>query len=311
MAKSPHTFDRLDARLFRAFMAAAETENFTTAAKKAAMTQSGMSQQISKLEEQIGVALFRRVNKSVQLTETGQRLVAYVVRYLDEVDHFLSDVQLQAELIKGKVHYAMPSSCLFSPHLSMLLEKRKTHPELELNVCITPNETVMDLIISGKADFGFVTRKTKNPALSFTKFCQEEYIFVGPAGEYLKEVTQNDLREMPFVSYDGFDNALSIWLEHYFPKSRLLGSDNLNVRGSISSLTGAIKLVCGGVGATILPRHCVEQELSRKLMREIRLDAKRLPLMNQIYIAQVAGLMPTRRVQQVIDWFKEMHPGGT
>ena len=45
-------YDRIDARLFPAFVAEAKTENFTEAARMAAMTQSGISQHISKLEEQ-------------------------------------------------------------------------------------------------------------------------------------------------------------------------------------------------------------------------------------------------------------------
>ncbi|OYZ11959.1 MAG: hypothetical protein B7Y39_19090 [Bdellovibrio sp. 28-41-41] len=53
-------FDRIDTRLFKAFLAAAIAENFTQAAEKAGMTQSGISQHIAKLEEQVGVGPTQR-----------------------------------------------------------------------------------------------------------------------------------------------------------------------------------------------------------------------------------------------------------
>ena len=56
MGFSNRDFTLLDTRLFKAFMAAAETRSFTHAATRAHMTQSGVSQHIAKLEEQIGRA---------------------------------------------------------------------------------------------------------------------------------------------------------------------------------------------------------------------------------------------------------------
>ncbi|MEQ1877319.1 MAG: LysR family transcriptional regulator, partial [Bdellovibrionia bacterium] len=104
----------LDSSLFKAFMAAARELNFTSAALKAAMTQSGVSQQIAKLEEQVGAPLFERVNKKVHLTNAGRLLSELVEQHFDQTEKFLEQVSLQTRELRGPVRYAMPHSCLFT-----------------------------------------------------------------------------------------------------------------------------------------------------------------------------------------------------
>ena len=77
--------DFLDSNLFKAFYWAAAELNFTKAAKRASMTQSGISQQVAKLEQQIGIPLFERVNKQVFLTQAGKQLLQYVEQQGDEL----------------------------------------------------------------------------------------------------------------------------------------------------------------------------------------------------------------------------------
>ena len=110
-------FNRLDPRLFKAFLAAANYENFTVAAKKAAMTQSGISQQVAKLEEQIKLPLFKRINKSVQLTPVGKKLILYINSYLEQMDQFFSTVENEELGYAGLVSYAMPNITAFATYV--------------------------------------------------------------------------------------------------------------------------------------------------------------------------------------------------
>ncbi len=118
-----NVFDRVDTRLFKAFLSAAETKSFTQAAVAAGMTQSGVSQHIAKLEEQVGVPLFERVNKRVLLTTEGEEFKRFIETYADTLDSFVDRVGTQKSTPKGPVRYAMPASCLKTPHFSILLEK--------------------------------------------------------------------------------------------------------------------------------------------------------------------------------------------
>lgn len=307
MIRSVTDFERLDPSLFRAFMAAAETLNFTRAAEHAAMTQSGISQHILKLESKLGVSLFTRSNKSVFLTEAGKQLVLYIEKYLDNMDSIYEQLQNSKKSLTGQVTYAMPGSCLLSPHLSILLDKCQDFPEIQLKILIRTNEEIVHSLEEGHFDFGFITTSIESPNLNLIPFCEEEFVLVKPIKTAIDENDFDDLLTKKFVHYPGMNIYFNAWQSHFYPKIKKRCFERLNFGGSIESIHGAITLVSKGVGCTVIPRHCVEEVLKSKSISVFHPVKKEKPLKNTIYIAAQAGKAPTRRAKQVIDWFLEMH----
>ena len=309
MGRSKRDFDRLDPTLFRAFMAAVEAENFTKAAQAIAMTQSGVSQHIAKLEEQVGVSLFKRVNKSVLLTDAGRMMVAHIERYLDDTEAFYESLQQGAATLSGRVVYAMPESCVLAPHLGMMLRKRaKEHPDIDLRIHIQANADIVHGILAGDLDFGFVTKTFDVPGLKTVAFCEEEFVLISPKGDLAEGATLEQILEAGFVSYPGMELYFDAWQEHYFPRLKKRLSDSVLVRGSIEDIRGAVTMVSEGVGSTVVPKHCAFQELAKKTVAEIHPAAKQSTVKNTICIATVHNDRPTKRAQRVRDWFFDMHP---
>lgn len=301
----PKDFQLLDNKLFKAFMAAAEAENFTAAAQAVHMTQSGISQHIAKLEEQIGLPLFKRIGKQVVLTDAGSHLRRFVRENAHFTETFLDELHEGHQAVSGLVSYAMPASCLLSPHFMMLLEKRKTHPEIRLNVTLAPTPDVLNMVLDDKVDFGFVTTKSDHPALQFQLFCQEEYILVGADPGLLHGIEADRIAQHPCITYPGAEVYFGQWLKHHFPDGSGLDTHDFSIAGYFSSIEGAIKMVEGGLGISVFPRHCVMEQLERGVLFEYASDAP--PLLNDIYIATIAEHAYRRVVQQVIDWFLQMH----
>lgn len=306
MPREYRDFNRIDARLFKAFLAAAHSENFTTAAKNASMTQSGISQQIAKLEEQVGVSLFKRINKTVILTEAGKRLVHYIDQYLDGMDQLLESISDLTSTLKGRVTYAMPNSCLLSPHLAMMLEKRKKQPGIELNIMIASNEEVTSKVLKGDADFGFVTRKIASPGLKFTPYCLEEFVLV--AGKDLAEqpISEKELINRPFITFPGFESYFNTWKREKLTNSTKCGIDQIKIIAEISQLDGVITLLKGNIGYSILPKHCVRSEINNRTIKAIEDIGKKIMVENQIYIVQLEEVQPNLRTSQVMTWFHEI-----
>lgn len=96
------------------------------------------------------------------------------------------------------------------------------------------------------------------------------------------------------------------WQRHHFPSVKQRACDRLDTRGAIDSVDGAIALVRGGVGSTVIPKHCIAHELAQKALREWRPAGSNKPLLNTIYIATLDPNSLTRRAQVVVDWFLEM-----
>ncbi len=292
-------FAALDTGSFRAFFYAAETLNFTEAARRAGLTQSGVSQHVAKLEGQLGAQLFLRVNRKVILTDAGKSLRGHIERYLDDVASLKESLRGEQGGLKGIVSYAMPASCLMTPHFPMLLaEREKSFPGVELEVTICPTAAVIEKLLAGEVDFGFVTKKTGHPSIRFIHFCQEEYVLVARDKADLAGIdSPKALLGKRFLEHPGVEVLYDQWLSRHFPKARLPWH-SLPVAGRINSLEGVIKMAEGGLGMTVLPKHCV----AGKRLREYKSSRPHAPL-SDIHIATLQTDRLPRRVQAVIDTF--------
>jgi LysR family transcriptional regulator, transcriptional activator of the cysJI operon len=297
-------FEVLDTGSFRAFYCAAETLNFTQAAKKAGLTQSGVSQHVARLEEQLGVSLFFRNTKRVSLTEAGKRLMNYVERYLDDVERLKEELSGEALKPEGPVAYAMPASCLLSPHFPMLLEARaKRFPGVDLTVTLCPSPDVVEKLLRAEVDFGFVTRHSGEADVHFEPFCEEEYILVG------KEAAKGfDPARARWLDHPGADVLFEHWFRAKFPKKAPSPWSAREIVGGMNHLEGILTMAEMGLGVAIVPRHCAEPGMKRGTLKEISVGDKK-PARNWIYIATPAKTRLPYRVQIVISTFLEMKGG--
>lgn len=303
MAFSNRDFMLLDQRLFKAFMAAAQTQSFTFAATRAHMTQSGVSQHIAKLEEQIGAALFKRIGKKVILTEAGNALVEYIGHQLHSVQQFVDRIRAMETRIAGPVSYAMPPSCLFSPHFPMLLERRSRHPDIELNITLTSSQEVVRMLLDDRIDFGFVTDRNDHALLRYRFFCQEEYVLVSSDASQLEKLNEANIADHRYILYPGSSCYYDRWLKHVFPHRSTLNTYSLSFSGEINSINGAIDMVVGGLGMAVIPFHCVAGLLEAgRLFRHQSAP----PLLNDIHIVTIKSHCYPHRVERVIEWFFDM-----
>ncbi|WP_455207235.1 LysR family transcriptional regulator [Kaarinaea lacus] len=305
MSNNYQQFQRLDTRFFKAFLSAADTQNFTLAAQQAAMTQSGISQQIAKLEEQIKLPLFKRLGKKVILTETGEELVRYVKQHQQLVDDFFEKVRSEQETVEGRISYAMPPSCILSPHFPQLLQARKEHPDVELTVRLSANSDILQSVLSGDMDFGFVTEVVEHPLLKYDKYCDEEYILVGADETTVTNINNDNLLNQKYIEYPGSDVYFNYWVKHFYPKRKNLDHRSLYTSGTISTLEGAIMMVVGGLGLSVFPRHCVQAYIDQGELFEYH-DPNRTPILNTIYIVTLSNLKLPNRVAWAIKTFKDM-----
>ncbi len=298
-------FKEIDSSLFKAFTFAAKELNFTRAAEKAAMTQSGVSQKIAKLEEQIGQPLFLRVNKSISLTDTGQILLDYIDRQQDELERLFEDLGKGTKNISGLVRYGMPHSCLFTPHFPLLLKAREGFANVSLKVNLCPNDEVVNQVIDRQLDFGFVTKPSHNPAIHHELFAVEEYVLVGKRGTKGLKATADFIRDLPFVNYPGMQNLFEMWKNDHFKGHRALNYESLKIAGDINSLHGAVTMISHGVGWSVVPTHVVGKELETGTV-QIFPGTEKKKTKSEIYIVSLNGVTQPARVHTVIEAFRLM-----
>ncbi|MEK6627098.1 MAG: LysR family transcriptional regulator [Bdellovibrionota bacterium] len=295
-------FQKLDPIALKAFYYASEALSFTKAADRAALTQSGISQHIAKLEADLGVNLFYRANRKVQLTDAGIKLKVFAERYLDQLDELVDDLNSEGLDLKGLVRYAMPDSCLMTPHFSMLLEKRKSFSNINLRLTLCDSVRVIELLLKGEIDFGFVTTKIEHKNIIYQEFVREEYVLVGSSEKSVKIENLRHLKEQNFIKYPGMDVLFNSWQNIFYTKAQNIALNNLSICGEINSLSGAVTMVLHGVGLGVFPKHCVESYLRKKELFSFNPESSKRAD-NPIYIIQRAEKYPPARVLKVLDVF--------
>lgn len=124
----------------RAFEAAARRGSFNAAAEELFVTPSAISHQVKSLEEFLGVSLFRRARRQVQLTIAGERYLESVSHALDEID--LATRRLLVSASSGAVNISVAPAFLTRWLVPKVREFQNRHPDIELR--LSPNSAPID-----------------------------------------------------------------------------------------------------------------------------------------------------------------------
>jgi len=288
-------------------MAVAEFGNYSIAAERAAMSTTAISEHLARLRDQVGKQLLVKREGGYELTDAGILLHQFIRRLDDLSGEFQEQLLNSSNSISGLVRYAQPPSCLFSRHFLELLNKRKKQKNLELKVEVMPSEDVLRLVENRTFDFGFVTEQIEHQALLYRVFCEEEYILVSDNSEKVNALTTSNLTHQRFVNYPGMDHYFNQWRQHYFPEASQISDRSLHHSGDINSIEGAIKMVAGGLGMSVFPRHCVQSEINSGQLFEAKFEGRE-PLLHPIHMVQRKNRSLPKRVSTVINWFFDMRP---
>lgn len=142
----------MEVHQLRYFVAAAEAESMTLAARRCHVAQPSLSQQIRKLEESLGVALFDRLGRGVVLTEAGRALLPRARRILAGIRE--TSENLRAEVERGGGRLVIGAIPTMAPYLlpPVLAELRRTAPGCELIVREDLTQVLVEAVVDNELD---------------------------------------------------------------------------------------------------------------------------------------------------------------
>lgn len=245
---------QINLKLLHTFMLVAETNSFREAAEQARRSAPAISMQISRLEEQLGLALFHRTTRRVALTTDGERLLAATRRSLAELQSGLREIQGAAAMQHGSFTMAFTPSLAATrgPNLVATFEER--YPNVQVNVREMPAARMLDSIRAQEISFGVGPRVDGRADLDFRVLRKDQLIAILPANSRIKTrdsaVTVRQLCRMPSVMLPEHGIVRPVFEE-------LIRRRNLEVatRHVVSHAATVIAMVEAGLGAAILPRH--------------------------------------------------------
>ena len=185
----------------------AETHSFTKAAEAAFVVQSALSQQVRRLEDELGVRLFERTTRSVSLTPAGEALLPLVRQVVAGIDQIAIDAQALSGTVAGRLTVGMmevPSESLDVATLMATFHSR--YPDVSVTLRSGGSDVLVEAVRDRKLDVAIVGSNVSSGAdrLTFAHLFTESLIAVMPADHALtrqSSVTLDELGALPFIDF--------------------------------------------------------------------------------------------------------------
>ncbi|MGI9147247.1 MAG: LysR family transcriptional regulator [Chloroflexota bacterium] len=231
--------------------------HFTRAAEELHVAQPSVSQQIRKLENELGTPLFHRMKRQVALTEAGKTFLPHARAVLRRLDEARVEVQELSGMRKGTLAVGAPPSV--GTHLlpRALAAFSGRHPGIALAFREAGSRTLLTLLEEGELDLAVVIQPIRHPALETLPLLEEELLLAVPRQHPLakgnRPIPLAELRNQPFVmlregTYDLRDQTLAACRRAGFEPYVALDG------GEMDSM---LRFVAAGIGLAILPEMVV------------------------------------------------------
>lgn len=160
----------------RAFVTVGELQSFAGAAKALHLSQPALSRRISHLEDQLGVRLFDRTTRSVQLTLLGRRFLAQVQGLVDDLDRSVLSLRDAALLEAGDVTIGCVFSAVHHFLPPVIRSFREQHPRVLVRIIEEGADEVLASVKEGEADFALNYIGMQDTDVEFTPLLKEPYV---------------------------------------------------------------------------------------------------------------------------------------
>jgi DNA-binding transcriptional LysR family regulator len=193
-------FDLAD---LRGFLAVADLGSFRAAAESLHLSQSAVSRRVDKLEEALGVDLFVRTTRRVELTTIGRTFVHKARAVLNELENALLGIADFAERISGEVTVACVPSAVgyFLP--GVIGEFHRLHPRIRVRLIDESSSDILLAVANGEADLGLTYIGTQEPDIEFEPLLDDPFVVACPSDHPLagrRRVTWAELAQHDYVS---------------------------------------------------------------------------------------------------------------
>jgi len=241
----------------RYICAIAETGSFSRAAERCQIAQPSLSQQVLKLEEDLGTKLFDRLGRSVRLTEAGRAFLPHARSILSQMEMARSSVADKCADVRGSVAVGVIPT--IAPYLMPRYAAgfAKKYPEAKLRIVEETTPILVENLRNLSIDFAILALPLRHKDLELFPLRTEPLFAVLPKDHHrarVKSLSLKDLRGEPFVMLrDG----------HCFRDLSLAACTHARVTpriafesGQFSSLFG---MVAAGVGVSLAPEMAIDR----------------------------------------------------
>ncbi len=245
--------NQIEFRHFKYFLAVAEDLHFRKAAERLYISQPGLSRQIKQMEEKLGVVLFERHNRKVELTKAGLYLQKELSQNFKYLDGILHHAKLLNEGVDGYLKFGYVGSAMQRIIPELLLKFQKEYPNVLFSLNEMENKKQIQALLNQEIDIGFVRMERVSRGLEIRPIFEDTFSLVLPKNHRINEFNFTDLAQLKNESFISFDASYS---ESYYEKVMQI-FDTSGFSPLISHYTvnasSIFRLVENNFGVSIIP----------------------------------------------------------
>jgi len=242
----------MELRQLQYFLAVAEELNFSRAAARLQIAQPPLSRQIRQLEQELGVELFRRTKRRVELTEAGRLFLEEARQILSQVEQGVRVAQRASRGEIGRLVVGFEGSSTYDVIPVSLKVYRERFPEVDLVVYAMTTEEQIQALLENRIGIGFAVSPFNDKRLAIEIILREALILAIPENHPLvarNEVRVRELEGEPFIMFQRnrgcglYDQVISLCQLAGFSPRVIQEADEMQVM---------LGFVAAGLGITLL-----------------------------------------------------------
>ena len=282
-------------RQLNVFEAVARQLSYTRAAETLHLSQPAVSMQIRQLEDEIGLELFEKLGKKIQLTEAGTELFHYslsINRLLVEAEEVLESLK---GVSRGRLRIVVASTVnYFAPRLMAAFSRK--YPSVNVHLDVTNRESLMRLLTANEADLVMMGKPPDSLELESEPFMDNPLVVVSPCDHELvgqASIPLERIAEELFLMRETGSGTRQA-MERFFEDKGLRLRQGMEMTRNEAIKQG----VRAGLGLSVVSTHTIELELETG--RLCILDVQGFPILKKWFLVYRKG----KRLSPVAEAFR-------
>ncbi len=268
------------------FIEAALAQNFSVAARRLYLSQPAVSLHISNLEKQLGLELFRRNGRSIQLSAAGQVLLPLAQEAMRQVKQIEETMCSLKGVLIGELSIACSTTVGKYVLPRLVAGFRREHPDVRVTIHIMSRRAAIEWLLAGRADIAVVSARLNHGAeLEYQEFLEDEIILIAPADHPWADgrtVVPADLLTVPFILREPAAGTYELLMEGLSQHG--LDISQLRVALMLADAEAIEMSVEAGIGVAFVSRMAASRGLA--LGKIVQVPVAGMPLGRRIYMVR-------------------------
>ena len=257
------------------FVSVYRNKSFTRAAEDLNISQPTISEHIKNLEHSLSCSLFDRLGRSIKPTPEAEVLYPRALQLLDDLEQMHDEIMAAGTGIRGNLVIGastIPGTYIL-PRLAYTF--KKLHPDVAFEIIIEDSGKITNMVLQHDLLCGIVGVETPSNKLDFIPVIEDELVLVATRKVLdQKSITLEKLAAIPFLQRE--DDSGTRQTFEFFLGKKNTSSAGFNIVATLGSTSAVKQAVKESLGASVISRIAVQEELDNRTLHEIQIRNLRM-----------------------------------